>query len=143
MVQMNPEPKALSTVMQLQRLRSQFPGGRGQSQGNVLTWTMELSPSELFRTFMVALKYNPSQLPEVRLKQPQLEQREGKRAPHLYPDGSLCLFYPKAREWNHRMWISESIIPWTSEWLFHYEIWLLTGEWEGGGIQHQPTRLPR
>ena len=30
--------------------------------------------------------------------------------------------------------IAETIIPWASEWLLHYEIWLATGEWQGGGI---------
>lgn len=31
--------------------------------------------------------------------------------------------------------ISDTIIPWTSEWLLHYEYWVLTGIWQGGGIE--------
>jgi hypothetical protein len=32
--------------------------------------------------------------------------------------------------------IADTIIPWTSEWLFFYELWLASGEWHGGG--HDP-----
>ena len=31
------------------------------------------------------------------------------------------------------MSISSTIIPWTSEWLYYYEIWLINGDWLGGG----------
>ena len=37
-------------------------------------------------------------------------------------------------KWNERKMIAKTIIPWTSEWLFHYEIWVTTGTWHGGGI---------
>jgi hypothetical protein len=33
--------------------------------------------------------------------------------------------------------IIDTIIPWTSEWLLHYECWLATGKWHGGGIHHE------
>ena len=56
------------------------------------------------------------------------------RIPHLYSNGSLCLYYPKDHEWDyHDLW-SETLIPWTSLWLYFFEIWLVTGEWIGGGI---------
>lgn len=29
--------------------------------------------------------------------------------------------------------IANTIIPWTIEWLYYYELWLATGEWLGGG----------
>lgn len=32
------------------------------------------------------------------------------------------------------MYLNATIIPWTSEWLFNYEVWLATGEWRGGGM---------
>jgi hypothetical protein len=31
------------------------------------------------------------------------------------------------------MLIADSVVPWASEWLFFYEIWLPSGEWHGGG----------
>lgn len=61
---------------------------------------------------------------------------EGKLPPHLYRDLSLCLFYPEFNEWNHSMYLSNTILPWTLRWLFHYEIWKNTEEWIGGGTIH-------
>ena len=34
---------------------------------------------------------------------------------------------------QHNMLLATTIFPWTAEWLLHYEIWLATGEWTGGG----------
>lgn len=31
------------------------------------------------------------------------------------------------------MLIANTIVPWAVEWLFFYEVWLVTGEWGGGG----------
>lgn len=35
------------------------------------------------------------------------------------------------------MLIADTIVPWASEWLLHYEYWLSTGTWHGGG--HEPV----
>jgi hypothetical protein len=32
------------------------------------------------------------------------------------------------------MLLCQTIVPWISEWLLHYEIWLVTGKWCAGGI---------
>ena len=34
--------------------------------------------------------------------------------------------------------ISDTIIPWISEWLCHFEYWSITGTWCGGG--KHPTK---
>ena len=31
------------------------------------------------------------------------------------------------------MLMVDTTVPWTSEWLLNYEIWLATGTWYGGG----------
>ncbi len=36
-------------------------------------------------------------------------------------------------EWKHDMLLSVTILPWIAEWLIHYELWLITGHWTGGG----------
>lgn len=60
------------------------------------------------------------------------------KLPHVYStvNQELCLFYPKFNEWSYSMLIVNTIIPWTMEWLFYYEIWLTTGRWLGKGIEH-------
>lgn len=66
---------------------------------------------------------------------PRVTQYEdGKKVPHLYSNDSLCLFYPKYNEWKYTDLWSETLIPWTSLWLYYYEVWQETGEWLGGGV---------
>lgn len=50
---------------------------------------------------------------------------------HLYNDCSLCLFYPGDMKWTDHTKIAEYTIPWITEWIYYYEIWKLTGKWEG------------
>lgn len=67
--------------------------------------------------------------------EPRIDLYEnGKKVPHLYPNGSLCLYYPEYKEWDYRDSWAETLIPWASLWLFYYEIWKDTGKWLGGGI---------
>ena len=51
--------------------------------------------------------------------------------PHVYPGDQLCLYYPG--EWRHDMLLVATVLPWTAEWLIHYKVWLVTGQWTGGG----------
>ncbi len=37
------------------------------------------------------------------------------------------------------MLVAYTIVPWLMEWLVYYEVWLITGQWEGGGIPHGPA----
>ena len=69
---------------------------------------------------------------------PKLEDRQDGLIPHVFRNGALCLHY--RWEWNTRMDIGDTIIAWTSEWLYHYEMWHVTGEWLGGG--HVATAKP-
>jgi hypothetical protein len=80
--------------------------------------------------------------PRVEVLSPKLELAEGKKEiPHMYNQKRLCLHYPKYREWTPKKLLSKTIIPWISDWLYHYESWLATGEWLGGGIEHAPLPI--
>ena len=82
--------------------------------------------------------YQREKHPNVYVLEPKpLILAEGKsKLEHVYDTTKqhLCIYYKKAKEWNESKFIAETIIPWTSEWLFHYEIWVTTGTWHGGGI---------
>jgi hypothetical protein len=52
----------------------------------------------------------------------------------VYSSGDLCLYLPG--EWNESMLLAATILPWTSQWLFYYELWLITGHWMGTGHDH-------
>ncbi|RLD85513.1 MAG: hypothetical protein DRJ09_12825 [Bacteroidetes bacterium] len=59
--------------------------------------------------------------------------------PHVYstPEQRLCLYYPNENEWDTSMYYVKTLIPWACEWLVHYECWVATGTWHGGGIHHE------
>lgn len=66
---------------------------------------------------------------------------KNKNMPHVYSDGSLCLYYPSYNEFNYKdNWV-ETLIPWISLWLYYYELWEMTGTWLGGGIH--PGQVPQ
>ncbi|KGH44954.1 hypothetical protein IN07_20325 [Modestobacter caceresii] len=50
----------------------------------------------------------------------------------MFPGDELCFFYDEFVSGRHL--IADTVVPCISEWLFHYELWLSTGEWHGGGL---------
>lgn len=106
-----------------------------------------LTPTMLSRTYQVKLTYRLRQSPRIWVVHPQLQERPDEEPiPHLYPDGSLCLYRPHKEEWTAIDFIAETIIPWAALWLYHYEIWHSIGEWLGGGEHPQlrrPYRVPK
>lgn len=128
------------------KLKNLFPSSMLTISKNVLTWKYTLQPSPLSKTYEIKLTYRLGKHPNVYVISPKLKKREkGDDFNHLYspPDKQwLCLYYKKAREWNASMLIADVIVPWISEWLLHYEIWSVTGKWNGGGIHHGVNNKP-
>src|SRR3569833_55047 len=79
------------------------------------------------------LRYAVGAMPEVRVIDPPLVRLPGNEEgnlPHVYPpldDPTLCLFDPRAREWDASMPLAKTIEPWALGWLACYEHWLMTG----------------
>lgn len=95
----------------------------------------KLQPTPRSIWYSYEIRYWFKEKIKIFIREPEIKvMHNGKKAEHLYSDGSLCLFFPKAREFNSKRLIVEYIIPWISLWLFFYEIWLVTGDWKGGGI---------
>lgn len=72
--------------------------------------------------------------PDVYLLEPKFDVGT-RRPPHLYSfsQQKLCLYLPGKQDWSSSMNLADTIIPWACEWLFFYEMWLITGSWYGGG----------
>jgi len=92
-----------------------------------------LRPTPLSETYIVQLRYTLAKSPQIKVLKPELIPPEGKCLPHTYHGKRLCLYYPGIGDWRGDMLLSKTIVPWISEWLLHYEIWLVTGKWCGGG----------
>lgn len=123
----------VKTVTQWGALRRQFPDGVGNVKRNRLRWDMQIQPTPLSDVYDIRLYYSLERLPKVFVRSPELVQPADDPIPHRYGDNSLCLYLPGAGEWDRGMLLADTIIPWASEWLYFYELWLGTGEWCGGG----------
>ena len=109
-----------------------MPSARGSIRRGELTCWLQLQPTPASVTYTVRLAYRPGHAPSATVVQPALELHpEADSLPHVYGGDRLCLYYPG--EWKHHMLLANTVIPWISEWLAHYELWLVTGAWTGGG----------
>jgi hypothetical protein len=127
-----PRPAAgRSLAQQAFALRASFPGERLELSAHTLAWSGAITPTALSRTYRVTITYQVTYYPKVRVIAPELEARPGEPIPHLFNTGNLCLYLED--EWSSDMLIVDTTVPWTSEWLLHYEIWRATGTWNGGG----------
>lgn len=129
--------RRLNVAVHANGLRRDFPGSQIEIGNGWIRWIGYLRPTPVSERYKVRIEYSSGLgRPKVTVLEPQLELAPGKkRLPHVFADGkSLCLHFPG--EWNPTMLISSTIVPWTAEWLAHYEIWRVTGSWTGGG--HEP-----
>lgn len=128
----------LTIAQQALGLRSVFPGSKPVIRRDRLTWTGRLQPCELSRVYTVEITYTRGRYPVTRILDPPLRATETGFLPHTFKDKSLCLH--DAGQWAEHMLIVDTIVPWTAEWLLHYEVWLATGKWLGD--QDPGTQLP-
>jgi hypothetical protein len=120
---------------QVAALKAKYPESRANWKQGTVTWTGRVQPSPLCDMYTVRISWDGHRRrPVVRILHPRLATPVGKSLPHVFPGVGLCLHFPG--EWTPGMLIADSIIPWTSEWLYFYEFWFATGEWHGGG--HDP-----
>lgn len=132
----------ISLIHQEGTLKSYFPGTKIERKGeNELIWTGTVTPSPLSSTYTLLLHYIRKEGAKVYVVEPkELTMAEGKIVlPHVYstPEQRLCLYYPIDKEWNSGMYYVKTLIPWACEWLNHYELWVSTGTWHGGGVHHE------
>lgn len=129
--------RSLSLAVQGVELKSKFPESKiALTKGTKLIWIGNLQPSHLSIVYKVQIIYRFGKRPEVRVLNPVLKTRLGEKIPHVFGGKVLCLYRSKYGEWAPSKLIANTIIPWTSLWLLHYEIWLATGEWCGSRAEH-------
>lgn len=132
---------------ELQQLR--LPGARLHFAHNRdLSYAFKICPGPMAREYecVLRLKQGIINWPSVHVISPSLpELANGRKIPHIYSSilkgTSLCLWTPGKHEWNDSMRLSDTIIPWTAEWLGYFEDWLYSGEWSGGGYHLKDGEL--
>jgi hypothetical protein len=134
---------AMQVVQQIGRMRTLYPNLPLTSwNSGLIRWSGALQPTDISDHYIVSIEYRLKERPRVFVLAPELRDHEnGEEIPHLFPDGTLCLYLTNSGEWEPQLAIAETIVPWTSLWLYHYEVWHATGEWMGGGVH--PRRRKR
>jgi hypothetical protein len=103
----------------------------------------KVQPTSRSIVYNFEIKYNLGDAPRIIIVSPKLRKNDkGEAIPHLYPNGDLCLYRPAYREFKGSDFICNTIIPWISLWLYYYEIWLISGDWLGGG-EHPSSNKSR
>ena len=128
------------------RMRAAWPALRCTLRGRAayarLVCRGRLRPSSVTRAYDIAVAYRLGAAPLALVEQPALIGRADQgEIPHTYVAdeyGPLrpCLYYPRDGDWSEDRALAWTIIPWLLEWLVEYEVWLVTGEWCGGGVAH-------
>lgn len=115
-----------------------YPGFSYRVTGrNQVSITGKLKPSALHGEYEVEISYTLGRFPKAKIISPKIIPK----APHTFDDDSICTFYPESFIWNRSMKLSETLVPWISDWIFHYEIWKVTGKWNGDADPRHPRRM--
>lgn len=132
------KPKNVTLGLQLFSIKQSFPGFEFYRNEDEDYWIGQLTPSG--NTYTVKIVYQYTRSPKVFIIEPTIL----KAAPHIYPDESLCLYYPLDKDYNNKFSIiADTIIPWTVEWLYYYEKWLDSGVWWGPEAPHEENSIKR
>lgn len=129
----------LSLGQQAALVRRWFPGADVRIVnlalgGRALVFETDLRPTPTSDSYRVRFCFKHGERPHVYVLNPApVESVGGMRTPHLNYDGTLCLYDQAAGEWSESDAIINTVVHWTSRWLFHYEHWLAFHEWRGDG----------
>lgn len=133
---LNPFAKIVSEIASLKRL---YPEGKLVYNNKLsFTWEMDVKPTPLSIVYRIKIVYRYGDIPKVYIVSPFPLDRYPEKSllPHVYStkEQRICLYYPGIGEWKKSKLLAFTIVPWASEWLQFYEIWLSIGEWLGEGI---------
>lgn len=104
-----------------------------------LEWYAKVKPTVYSKEYDVKVEYIIGKMPKTWILNVDIDKFKAKKIPHKYKVNieekkiQICLFRPQYKEWTKSKFISNTIVPWTIEWLYFYEIWEITGKWQGGG----------
>lgn len=103
---------------------------------NVLICTGRIKPDNCVGTYKLKIECVAGLEPKTTILSPEIKPSV---KIHMYKDHSLCLHYPPDMKWGLQTMIYKYTIPWISEWIIFYELYLINGgEWLG---RESPTHI--
>ena len=135
----------MPAFMQLSAIRRAFPNAKVLSKSwNNFEVAVNLQPSPFSEVYTIKIVYKNNLLVKIYVIDKVLQIASNRsKLPHVYnsKEQQLCLYSPSKKDWKSTHYIVDTIIPWASEWLFYYELWLPYGEWYGGGHNEYPNEI--
>lgn len=92
-----------------------------------------LQPLDYIEPYKIEIVQLPGSPPKVFIKSPTIEYNP---EIHMYKQGNLCLYYPDEFNWKTNTSIAAYTIPWVNEWIVYYELYKISGVWEGPAAPH-------
>ena len=139
-----PKQKKITLSLQRINLNKQFNNLIIKNNSKLwIDYDMKLSPTENSKGYHAKLIYKSlNKNPYLLIDLIDLNNSDNNKIPHNYGIEKinnknylkLCLWHRD--EWNGTKFLSKTIVCWGIEWLMFYELWLITGKWLGGGIEH-------
>ncbi len=130
--------------------------GFGKLDKKYFYWEFDAKPTPLSKTYKILIIYHiDNYSPDIFVLDKDIwTVTKFKTIPHLYDYKKikLCLYYPSYKEWNSKMLVCNTMVPWTYLWLYFYEEWLYSNDWKGEGIhpesknndiEDEPTSLKK
>lgn len=122
----------LYAMMQKRELERKFSFLKCRIENDTLICRGIFQPDNC-NAYDVRIEFRAGCFPQVYILSPEIKPNADI---HIYSEGSLCLFYPGDMKWKDTTSIAENTIPWIFEWILFYELYLLTGVWEGEYVPH-------
>lgn len=126
------QPNSYSSAkIQKRELEKKFSFLKCRIENDTLICRGKFKPNA--NTYAIRIEFRAGCFPQVYVLNPSIKPNADI---HIYSEGSLCLFYPGDLKWKDTTSIAEYTIPWIYEWILFYELYLLTGVWEGEFVSH-------
>lgn len=135
--------KGILSSEQLKRIKQKFPKIEVlKKEWDSFEIIVPLRPTAISELYQVKIVYTENKWVKIFVINKTLEIAKNRsKLPHVYDSQKqqLCLYSPSKKEWTCHNYIIDTIIPWISEWLYYYELWLPEGKWLGGGHNEYPN----
>lgn len=130
--------KVISISSQLERLMNSFPNLQiEKSSDKEFIVIVKLRPHIFSKEYDVKIVYELGNQVSVFIVNEKLKIAKNRtKLPHVWDNElqKICLYSKQeGGSWSSEKSIASTIVPWASEWLYYYEIWLIDGLWYGGG----------
>lgn len=140
--------RTVSVHEQAAFIRQLWPNFVCEVHGGLLVCQGEVRPTDISRVYRVRLTYRAKYRPKVKVEDPPLRRRPSEPdvgIPHTFnqsQEGKETPCLHRTTDWSSDMRLANTVIPWLYEWLMFYELWHVTGEWYGGGVDHNGRKEP-